>query len=143
MNAVYSNPCEFLYSMYVYNETFILRKFNFTNVFLSGINKAMNFSETVKGFHNMFFLKNMPTIFYNLVISGVVLLEILAPIVIMFSLYTNNYTEYAYYSSIGLAIFTILATLIYHFPTKGGQYYAFMKNLTATGSLLLLSTFFE
>ena len=111
--------------------------------FLSGINKAMNFSATVKGFHNMFFLKNMPTIFYNFAISGVVLLEILAPIVIMFSLYTNAYTDYAYYSSIGLAIFTILATLMYHFPTKGGQYYAFMKNLTATGSLLLLSTFFE
>ena len=111
--------------------------------FLSGINKAMNFSATVKGFHNMFFLKNMPTIFYDFAILGVVLLEILAPIVIMFSLYTNTYTDYAYYSSIGLAIFTILATIIYHFPTKGGQYYAFMKNLTATGALMLLSTFFE
>ena len=111
--------------------------------FLSGINKSMNFSETVKGFENMFFLKNMPTIFYDFAILGVVLLEILAPIVIMFSLYTNTYTDYAYYSSIGLAFFTILATLIYHFPTKGGQYYAFMKNLTATGSLMLLSTFFE
>lgn len=111
--------------------------------FLAGINKATNFSATVKGFNNMFFLKNMPTIFYDFAILGVVLLEILAPIIIMFSLYTNTYTDYAYYSSIGLAIFTILATLIYHFPTKGSQYYAFMKNLTATGSLMLLSTFFE
>ena len=110
--------------------------------FLAGINKATNFSATVKEFNNMFFLKNMPTVFYNFAILGVVLLEILAPIVIMFSLYTNTYTDYAYYSSIGLAIFTILATLIYHFPTKGGQYYAFMKNLTATGSLMLLSTQF-
>ena len=111
--------------------------------FLAGISKAVNFSSTVKGFNNMFFFKNMPTIFYDFAILGVVLLEILAPIVIMFSLYTNTYTDYAYYSSIGLAIFTILATLIYHFPTKGSQYYAFMKNLTATGSLMLLSTFFE
>ena len=111
--------------------------------FLAGINKATNFSATVKGFNNMLFLKNMPTIFYDFAILGVVLLEILAPIVIMFSMYTNTYTDYAYYSSMGLAIFTILATLIYHFPTKGGQYYAFMKNLTATGSLMLLSTFFE
>jgi hypothetical protein len=110
--------------------------------FLAGISKAVNFSSTVKGFNNMFFLKNMPTIFYDFAILGVVLLEILAPIVIMFSLYTNTYTDYAYYSSIGLAIFTILATLIYHFPTKGSQYYAFMKNLTATGSLMLLSTQF-
>ena len=52
------------------------------------------------------------------------------------------YNNLAYCSSIGLAIFTALATLIYHFPPSGGQYYAFMKNLTATGSLLLLSTLF-
>ena len=38
--------------------------------------------------------------------------------------------------------FTVVATLIYHFPPTGGEYYAFMKNLTATGSLLLLSTLF-
>ena len=57
--------------------------------------------------------------------------------------YTNTFSEYAYYSSIGLAIFTILATLIYHFPPNGSQYYTFMKNLTATGSLMLLSTHFN
>jgi len=110
--------------------------------FLSGINKAIHFSDTVNGFQELFFFSKLPSIFYNLAISGVVLLEIVAPIIIMFSLYTNTYNEYAYYSSIGLAVFTILATLIYHFPPKGGQYYAFMKNLTATGSLLLLSTQF-
>ena len=111
--------------------------------FLAGISKVMNFSETVKGFENLFFIQNLPTLFYNLAISGVVLLEILAPIMIMFSLYTNTYTSYAYYSSIGLAIFTILATLIYHFPPNGSQYYAFMKNLTASGALMLLSTQFN
>ena len=52
------------------------------------------------------------------------------------------YSDLAYFSSIGLAGFTVLATLIYHFPPTGGEYYAFMKNLTATGSLLLLSTVF-
>ena len=111
--------------------------------FLAGISKVMNFSETVKGFENIFFIKNLPTLFYNLAIIGVVLLEIFAPIMIMFSLYTNTFSEYAYYSSIGLAIFTILATLIYHFPPNGSQYYTFMKNLTATGSLMLLSTQFN
>jgi len=111
--------------------------------FLAGINKVMNFSVTVKGFENMFFIKNLPTIFYNLAIIGVVMLEIFAPIMILFSLYTNTFSKYAYYSSIGLAIFTILATLIYHFPPNGSQYYAFMKNLTATGSLMLLSTQFN
>lgn len=111
--------------------------------FLAGINKANNFLSTVKGFQHMFFLKKLPEYFYYLTILGVILLEILAPIVILFSLYTNTYTEYAYYSSIGLALFTVLATLIYHFPSNKSQYYAFMKNLTATGSLMLLSTFFH
>jgi len=111
--------------------------------FFAGISKIMNFSETVKGFEHMFFLKNLPTIFYNLAISGVILLEFFGPIIIMFSLFTNTYSDYAYYSSICLALFTILATLIYHFPPKGNHYYSFMKNLTATGSLMLLSTQFN
>ena len=110
--------------------------------FLAGVNKARNFSQTVNGFKNMFFLKKLPNVFYNLAIFLVIVLEILAPIVIMYSLHTNLYSDLAYYSSVGLAIFTVLATLIYHFPPVGGEYYAFMKNLTATGSLMLLSTFF-
>lgn len=110
--------------------------------FLAGVNKARNFSQTVSGFKNMFFLKKLPNVFYNLAIFLVIVLEILAPIVIMYSLHTNLYSDLAYYSSVGLAIFTVLATLIYHFPPVGGEYYAFMKNLTATGSLMLLSTFF-
>ena len=63
-------------------------------------------------------------------------------IIILYSLQTNMYNDLAYSSSLGLAVFTVLATLIYHFPPVGGEYYAFMKNLTATGSLMLLSTFF-
>ena len=110
--------------------------------FLAGINKARNFSGTVSGFKNMFFLKKLPNIFYQIAIIMVIILEIVAPIIILYSLQTNMYNDLAYYSSIGLAVFTVLATLIYHFPPVGGEYYAFMKNLTATGSLMLLSTLF-
>ena len=110
--------------------------------FLAGINKAKNFSSTVTGFKNMFFMKKLPNLFYQLAIFLVIVLEILAPIIILYSLQTNTYIDLAYFSSVGLAGFTILATIIYHFPPTGGEYYAFMKNLTATGSLLLLSTLF-
>tara|TARA_B110000444_G_C18713922_1_gene535090 strand:- start:21 stop:395 length:375 start_codon:yes stop_codon:yes gene_type:complete len=110
--------------------------------FLAGVNKARNFSQTVSGLKNMFFLKNLPNLFYQLAIFLVIVLEIVAPLVILYSLQTNLHTNFAFYSSVGLAIFTVLATLIYHFPPSGGQYYPFMKNLTATGSLMLLSTLF-
>ena len=110
--------------------------------FLAGLNKASNFAGTVNGLKNMFFLKKLPNLFYKLAIFIVIVLEIIAPIIILYSLQTNMYNDLAYYSSVGLAVFTVLATLIYHFPPVGGEYYAFMKNLTATGSLMLLSTLF-
>ena len=110
--------------------------------FLAGINKARNFSGTVSGFKNMFFLKKLPNIFYQLAIIMVIILEIVAPIIILYSLQTNLYTDIANYSCLGLGIFTILATLIYHLPPNGSQYYPFIKNVTATGALFLLSTLF-
>ncbi len=110
--------------------------------FLAGINKAINFSGTVSGFKNMFFFKTLPDLFYQLAIIMVIVLEIVAPIIILYSLQTSMYNSLAYYSSVGLAVFTVLATLIYHFPPFGSEYYAFMKNLTATGGLMVLSTLF-
>ena len=109
---------------------------------LAGINKAINFESTVNGFKNVFLIKNLPKSFYKLTILLVIILEIFAPLTILYSLQTDKYNYMANLSSISLAIFTILATLIYHFPPVGSEYYSFMKNLTATGSLLLLSTLF-
>lgn len=111
--------------------------------FIAGVNKFLHFNATVKGFKKLFFMKNLPNIFYQLIIALVVILEIVAPITILYSIQTQELSKLACFSSIGLAIFTVLATLIYHFPPKGANYYAFMKNLTATGGLLLLSTFFH
>lgn len=111
--------------------------------FLAGVNKMLNYTNTVLGFKNMFFLKALPRLFYDLAIVGVIILEIIAPAIILFSVQSNSMKNYAYYSSISLAIFTILATLIYHSPPIGSQYYAFMKNLTATGSLFLLAEYLK
>ena len=111
--------------------------------FIAGINRFLNFNATVSGFKNIFFLKKLPNLFYQLAIVLVVVIEIVAPIIILYSIQTDTMSKMAYFSSIGLAMFTVFATLIYHFPPKGSSYYAFMKNLTATGGLLLLSTFFN
>jgi uncharacterized membrane protein YphA (DoxX/SURF4 family) len=111
--------------------------------FVAGINKLLHFKNTVSGFKNMFILKKLPNLFYQFIIICVILLEIIAPIIIIYSIQTKHLENLACISSISLGIFTILATLIYHFPPKGSNYYAFMKNLTATGSLFLLSTVFH
>ena len=77
--------------------------------FLAGINKARNFAGTVEGFKNMFFLKKLPNIFYQLAIFLVIILEILAPIIILYSFQTDMYNDIAYFSSVGLAAFTVVS----------------------------------
>tara|TARA_B000000475_G_scaffold272191_1_gene272425 strand:- start:253 stop:630 length:378 start_codon:yes stop_codon:yes gene_type:complete len=109
--------------------------------FLSGISKIKNFKGTVSGFKNVFFLKKMPNFIYNLIIFLVIVLEILGPIIILYNSQTNNFTELSYYSSISLAIFTLIATYLYHNPmTQKGQFYYFMKNVSIIGGLLVLSS---
>ena len=108
--------------------------------FLSGISKIKNFKESVSGFKNVFFSKKLPNFIYNLILFLVIVLEILGPIIILYS-QTNNLTELSYYSSISLAIFTLLATYFYHNPiTQKGQFYYFMKNVAIIGGLLVLSS---
>lgn len=109
--------------------------------FLSGISKLKNFKGTVSGFKNVFFLKKMPNFIYNLIIFLVIVLEILGPIIILYNSQTNNFSKLSYYSSISLAIFTLIATYLYHNPmTQKGQFYYFMKNVSIIGGLLVLSS---
>ena len=111
--------------------------------FQAGINKILNFNSTVSGFKKMFFMKNLPDIFYTLIIVGVIILEIVAPIIIMMNISGfYPYRELSFLSAIGLAVFTILATLIYHPPTNPKERIGFMKNMSITGGLILLSSFF-
>ena len=109
--------------------------------FLAGVSKISSFTSTVQGLKTMIGFK-LPIIIYKIAILGAIILEIVAPLLIMLSLQTNMYKTYAYYSSVILALFTVLITLIYHFPTNEGQYIPFLKNTTAVGALLLLSTIF-
>ena len=109
---------------------------------LSGINKIRTFDATVKSLEKHFFINTLPNYFYVISIILVIILQIFGSLIIIYSIHTNKYKKYAFYSCIGLAIFTILATLLYHFPPNGAQYYPFVSNITSLGALLLLSTFF-
>jgi len=106
--------------------------------FLSGISKVKNFKNTVNKFKKVFWIKGLPNFLYNLTIIAVIILEILPPLIIMYNLQTHSLPLLSYYSVLSLIIFTIMATLLYHFPTKKGEYYYFMKNLSIIGGLIML-----
>ena len=110
--------------------------------FLSGFHKITDFTQVVKGFMNK---TSIPLILSKIIIGGVILLEIVAPFIISLYSYNHNPMLHAYtkISLLGLIVFTILATLIYHFPPVGSNYYVFMSNLSTLGGLLLLYQHFS
>ena len=123
------------------NLLFIASLFITLLFFLSGFNKIKDFNQVTKGFVNK---TKIPLFLAKIVISGVILLEIIAPLIITLYSYNLNKSLYPYtkLSLIGLIIFTILATLIYHFPPVGSNYYSFTSNLSTIGGLILLYLYF-
>ena len=105
--------------------------------FVSGFHKIKDFMNVVKGFMSK---TSIPLSLAKIIIIGAILLEIAAPLIIALYSYNANPKLYIYakLSILGLIIFTILATLIYHFPPIGSNYYSFMSNLSTLGGLLLL-----
>jgi uncharacterized membrane protein YphA (DoxX/SURF4 family) len=105
--------------------------------FLSGFNKINNFTNTVQGLMKK---TTFPLLLSKIIISCVILLEIVAPFIISLYSYNANPKLYTYtkLSLIGLMVFTILATVIYHFPPFGTNYYPVMSNISTLGGLLLL-----
>lgn len=107
---------------------------------ISGINKVFNFNGTGIGLKEKLNY-NIPDYIYNLIIVIVILLEIIAPLIVIYYITTKKYREWAYYSVIALVIFTILATLLYHFPDFSNykRSLAFWANVSLLGGLLLLA----
>ena len=106
--------------------------------FLSGIEKIYRFSKTTMDFSNKI---NIPLTLSKLVISGVILLEIIAPIIIVSYTFTGLFNLFPLFktSLISLIVFTILATIMYHNPFKGGKnYYEFITHLSIIGGLVAL-----
>jgi uncharacterized membrane protein YphA (DoxX/SURF4 family) len=83
--------------------------------------------------------KMLVSLIYDSTIVGVIGLLTLGSLLILHSLYTNKYEEYAYIATIGLAVFTAMTILIFHFPTNPDEMISFTKNLSIFGGLMLLS----
>ena len=109
--------------------------------FLSGINKIFSFNDTVNNFKTKLNL-DLPFFIYQIIIFLVILLEIFAPIIIVYYNWKNQQHNKTikYIALISLIIFTVLATIIYH-PLCISEYkksFPFWCNFSLVGSLILL-----
>ena len=95
--------------------------------FLSGIKKINTFDSTVNSFSKKAHI-DLERWMYEFIIFCVIVLEIFVPAFVVYNIYMNNYNYWMFYAVIALIFFTILATLVYHYPPKGAAYYAFMAN---------------
>jgi uncharacterized membrane protein YphA (DoxX/SURF4 family) len=123
--------------------------------FLSSIQKVKGFNDTSISFQKMTGNKllKIPLSLSKLLIICAILIELLCPIILFYSIYKiqnshdkmtiHKYKTYAYYSLLLLVLFTILATYIYHYPPNGDEYYPFMKNITIIGGLLAMTLHFH
>lgn len=106
---------------------------------LSGINKIYTFGDTVNSLKQKV-QYNFSDELYKLAILIVIALEIIAPIIVIYYSITGKRRTEAYYSVIGLIAFTIIATIIYHFPDFSNykKSIPFWANISLLGGLLLL-----
>jgi hypothetical protein len=113
--------------------------------FLAGFNKIINFQQNVNGLRSRFLFRNLPSFFSIFGIFSAIIIEILAPIIILFSLfYFSNtlkiFTQTAIYS---LIIFTLFASFLYHPPNDPNEKIAFLKNMGLVGGFILMLHVFE
>ncbi len=104
---------------------------------LSGIHKSQNITSTSKYLQNKLKL-NVDFNLYKLAIIFVIVIQILCPLIILYHINTKKYKTYAKLSVDLLILFTIVATLIFHYPPVGKDYYSFMSNLSTIGGLMLI-----
>ena len=115
-----------------------------TMYFVSGVDKLFHFEKVVAGLHKR--ASFIPLFMCNLMIGCAILIELLAPLGCVYASLRMNDSraiKIGMWSTYALILFTIMATLLYHFPpTTSAKYYPFMSNLATTGGLLVLSYVF-
>lgn len=104
---------------------------------VSGYTKLYSLDKTITNFQNKL---NFNETLSKVIIYFAIIIEILAPLIILYYIITTSYKTYAYYSVWALIIFTILATIIYHPPNFSNYYKSigFWANMSVLGGLLLL-----
>lgn len=108
--------------------------------FLSGIHKIFNFNSTVDSLKSKV-TNNFDNYLYQLAIVIVIILEIVAPLIIIYHFLTETGRMFAIASIVGLIVFTIVVTWIYHPPdfTNYMKSLPFWSNTSLLAGLLLLA----
>lgn len=107
--------------------------------FMAGLNKIRNFTDTTKGLMKRvpFLTSYLPGFFFTIIIALVILLEVCVPPMMIYSALTTG--QYVSHGASILFIFTLLATLLYHFPpTRPEHRKPFLYNTAIMGGLALL-----
>ena len=107
---------------------------------LSGFQKILTFEKTVDNVYNKVHYVNVTLA--QLGVFLVILLEIVAALFIIYSISTNQYSEYAKLCIWGLIVFTVVVTFMYHPPDFSSYYKSipFWANVSLLGGLLLLES---
>lgn len=112
--------------------------------FVSGFDKLFHFPKVVMGLQNRLKM-NLSLLIFQFMIVSAIIIEIVCPMIIFYSSLKRNKEndKLGFYASVMLVVFTVLATLFYHFPpTTSAKYYPFMSNLSLVGGLSLMSYVF-
>ena len=104
---------------------------------LSGVNKFLDFDGTVNITSQKFPIK-FPKWFFQLTIVGVVLLLTFGSSLLIYNEFTDKLADYAKVTTVLMIIFTILATMMFHFPPVGKDKYHFQKNVSIIGAFFLI-----
>lgn len=106
---------------------------------LSGIQKMLSFTKTVESVQNKLNM-SIPYWIYQIAVIIVIIIEIIAPAIVIYYSITNKMRYYAYIATLAIIIFTIVVTFVYHPPDFSNYYKSlpFWANVSLTGGLLLL-----
>lgn len=103
----------------------------------SGVQKLFNINGTADVLKNKINI-NFPHWMYVVVIIIVIAIQIGCSSSLIYYAATKKHATLAYYSTILLLCFTVLATIIFHIPPIKTNYHPCMSNISLVGGLLLV-----
>jgi uncharacterized membrane protein YphA (DoxX/SURF4 family) len=109
--------------------------------FFSGLDKFGKLDKVAAGLRKRTFEAPLYLFVVVLAVSSAML--VVTSSTIVYSSISGKLRRWARASALYLVAFTVLATILYHWPPTGKTYYPFISNVTACGGLLLLSNQFR